>query len=43
MRVKLSAQPVQLMPKSVGSEPVMDFVGVGQGFKKALPLRYIPG
>ena len=41
--VKLSALPVQPMPESVGYERVMDLVDVGQGFKKALSLRYIPG
>jgi hypothetical protein len=42
-RVKLSAPSVQPMPKSVDCERVIDLVGVGQGFKRALSLRYIPG
>ena len=43
IRVKLSAPSVQPMSKSVDCERIMDLVGVGQGFKRALSLRYIPG
>jgi hypothetical protein len=43
IRVKLSTQSVWPMPKLVDYERVMDLAGVGQGFKKALSLRYIPG
>jgi hypothetical protein len=41
--VKLSVQPVRPIRKSVDCERVMALAGVGQGFKKALSLRYIPG
>ncbi|HMB07030.1 MAG TPA: DUF4158 domain-containing protein, partial [Isosphaeraceae bacterium] len=41
--VKLSASSVQPMSKSVDCERIMDLVGVGQGFKRALSLRYILG